>query len=260
MSLRFKINHFLSYHWKATNAHGIHPPFLFDFYNDVIADHRHFYHFETVESLRKSLLKNHQPINLLDFGAKGSPTGKSKQALIGKWIKNAAISPYFGRVLGRTAEKVKAKNILELGTHAGLSGLYMLLSCPKARLTTFEGCPQTAQLAKTHFDQFGLKVEQVLGNIDHTLEKHPFTPPYELIYIDANHTQAALLRYFELLWPLLSPEGVIILDDINWSEGMYEGFMELAGKTEVKLSLDLFRMGMLFKNPKLSKSHVVLKK
>mgnify|MGYP000228334334 CR=1 FL=1 len=44
--LFFKIKTYLNYHLKAVNAHGLHSPFLFDFYNEVIAAKKEFYFFK----------------------------------------------------------------------------------------------------------------------------------------------------------------------------------------------------------------------
>ena len=41
----FKIKTYLNYHLRAVNAHGLHSPFLFDFYNEVIAAKKEFYFF-----------------------------------------------------------------------------------------------------------------------------------------------------------------------------------------------------------------------
>ena len=41
----FRIVAYLSYKYKAVNAHGLHSPFLFDFYNEVISPQKEFYFF-----------------------------------------------------------------------------------------------------------------------------------------------------------------------------------------------------------------------
>ena len=38
----FKIKTYLNYHLRAVNDHGLHSPFLFDFYNEVIAAKKSF--------------------------------------------------------------------------------------------------------------------------------------------------------------------------------------------------------------------------
>jgi hypothetical protein len=44
--LFFRIISYVNYRCKAVNAHGLHSPFLFDFYNEVIAAQKEFYFFK----------------------------------------------------------------------------------------------------------------------------------------------------------------------------------------------------------------------
>ena len=44
--LFFKIKIYLNYHLRAVNAHSLHSPFLFDFYNEVIVEKKEFYFFK----------------------------------------------------------------------------------------------------------------------------------------------------------------------------------------------------------------------
>ena len=49
--LAFRIGAYLSYKYKAVNAHGLHSPFLFDFYNEVISPQKEFYFFERFRTI-----------------------------------------------------------------------------------------------------------------------------------------------------------------------------------------------------------------
>jgi len=47
----FRICTYLIYRYKAVNAHGLHSPFLFDFYNEVLAVHKEFYFFKRFRAI-----------------------------------------------------------------------------------------------------------------------------------------------------------------------------------------------------------------
>tara|TARA_B110000438_G_scaffold298580_1_gene347077 strand:+ start:23 stop:643 length:621 start_codon:yes stop_codon:yes gene_type:complete len=47
----FNIKSYLSYRWSAVNAHGLHSPFLFDFYNEVISAQKEFYFFKRFRAI-----------------------------------------------------------------------------------------------------------------------------------------------------------------------------------------------------------------
>ena len=55
--LFFKIKVYFNYRLKAVNAHGLHSPFLFDFYNEVIAAKKEFYFFKQFRGLLSSYTK-----------------------------------------------------------------------------------------------------------------------------------------------------------------------------------------------------------
>jgi len=55
--LFFKIKTYLNYRSRAVNAHGLHSPFLFDFYNEVIAAKKEFYFFKQFRVLLSAYTK-----------------------------------------------------------------------------------------------------------------------------------------------------------------------------------------------------------
>ena len=55
--LFFKIKTYLNYRSRAVNAHGLHSPFLFDFYNEVIATKKEFYFFKKFRALLSAYTK-----------------------------------------------------------------------------------------------------------------------------------------------------------------------------------------------------------
>ena len=55
--LFFKIKVYFNYRLKAVNAHGLHSPFLFDFYNEVIAAKKEFYFFKQFRRILSAYTK-----------------------------------------------------------------------------------------------------------------------------------------------------------------------------------------------------------
>jgi len=54
----FKIKAYLNYRWSAVNAHGLHSPFLFDFYNEVISAQKEFYFFKRFRAILPAYSKD----------------------------------------------------------------------------------------------------------------------------------------------------------------------------------------------------------
>ena len=63
--LLFKIRVYISYCLNALDAHGLHSPFLFDFYNDVIIAKKEFYFFKNFRALISKSSKRTPEANAL---------------------------------------------------------------------------------------------------------------------------------------------------------------------------------------------------
>ena len=53
-------------------------------------------------------------------------------------------------------------------------------------------------------------------------------------------------KYFNLIAKLSDNKTVIVIDDINYSEEMAEAWNEIKHHRKVSVSVDIFRMGILF--------------
>src|SRR5438128_108546 len=125
MDTLFAAGKYLKYRLHAANAHDIHSPFVFDFFNNVIHDATPFYGFDLIESLRSRHLLDTRKINVTDFG-----TGnRNRTERICDIAKKSLKPKKFGELLFRIVNKFNSGNILELGTSLGITTLY--LSLPK---------------------------------------------------------------------------------------------------------------------------------
>jgi predicted O-methyltransferase YrrM len=252
----FQIKTYLSYWLEAVDSHSLHSPFLYDFYLNVIQgkDQRDF---EPIEKLRAKLLDNPTPIQVDDHGS--GPRSKRSERTI-KEIAATSLTPEkFSRLYARLAHYYVCKNIIELGTSFGVNALY-LAADHKSQLTTFEGSPAVASVAKSTFGFAGVANISVFeGNIDHTLpqwlEKHE---KIDLAFLDANHRYAATMKYFELILKKLHLKSIVILDDIHYTVEMEQAWNKLRAHPMVSVSIDIYRCGILFFDPSLNKQHVVL--
>jgi predicted O-methyltransferase YrrM len=137
---------------------------------------------------------------------------------------------------------------LELGTSLGISTSFLASAYSKSNVVTIEGCPQTAKVAQQTFDDLKLRnIELIVGQFDEKLDSAlTENEPFDLIYIDGNHREEATIRYFEQIEKHAAKEAVFILDDIYWSAGMTRAWEKIKGHKNVSVTLDLFRMGIVF--------------
>lgn len=254
------ILNYLKYFFKARNQHGIHSPFVYELYNNVIKDQTPFYIFNDIESIRAKLLLSNIQIEINDFGA-GSTVNKSNRRNISDIAKNSLKAPKYAQLLFRLVHRFKPTNVLELGTSLGISTMYLAASNSKINVTTVEGCPNISKVAQINFDKLGLKNINLINQPFET-----FLPDYlktvstlDFVFFDGNHTKEATLNYFNLCVEKTNQQTVFVFDDIYWSKGMNEAWNEIKQHPKITTTIDLFAVGIVFFNPDLSKEHFVLR-
>lgn len=251
---------YAKYRLKSGNEHSIHSPFVFELYNDVIADTTPFYIYDDIESIRAKLLLTEKEIAIKDYGA-GSTINASDKRKIKDIAKNTLKSPKYGQLLFRLVKHFKPNTILELGTSLGLSTLYLAAVDKTIQVTTVEGCPNTAKVAQVNFDKIGFEnITLVNEKFDTFLPKYvEKTNHLDFVFFDGNHTKEATLHYFEACLQKIVGKTVFVFDDIHWSDGMSSAWETIKKHPKVTTTIDLHFMGVVFFNSDLSKEDFVLK-
>jgi predicted O-methyltransferase YrrM len=162
----------------------------------------------------------------------------------------ASIPPVWGRVLTRLVRELRPRALLELGTGLGLSGAYQGASLELAgegRLVTLD-VHEAGRIAERGYAELDLaeRIEHVPGYIDETLprvlERHG---PVDFAFLDAEHTESATTRHFDLVLPHLAPGAVVVLDDTNQTEEMRRAWRTIIANPRVTLALPLRRIGIV---------------
>jgi predicted O-methyltransferase YrrM len=107
-----------------------------------------------------------------------------------------------------------------LGTSLGLSAAYLASGNPSAKLITCEGASDIAAAARENFSSLGIdNIETFEGNFDETLPRILENKAgVDMAFIDGNHRAEPTLRYFRQLLQKINKPGILIFDDIHWSE------------------------------------------
>ena len=115
-------------------------------------------------------------------------------------------------------------------------------------------------LQKRTLARSGLKnIQQRIGNIDDLLPEIIQQQTFDCVFFDGNHTEEATNRYFELCLKSIKNESVFIFDDINWSDGMKNAWNNIKQHNSVRVTIDLFFMGIVFFRKELSKEDFVIR-
>ena len=143
-----------------------------------------------------------------------------------------------GRMLRILAESMNAKNVVEIGTSTGLSGLWLSMALDKTggKLTTFEYDSGRAATARANFKKAGVDrfVTIVEGDAHQTISR--LKEPIDLVFIDAD--KEGYVDYLNKLLPLVRPGGMILAHNT----GMAPDYMQ-AVTTNPNLETVLFSRG-----------------
>ena len=128
-----------------------------------------------------------------------------------------------------TARNIKARNILEIGTATGYSGLFLaqIANENSGFLTTMEIDEIRYGKAVENFKKLRLfeKNKMIFGDALEEISKLDKNVKYDFIFIDASKGQ--YLRFFEMSYELLNENGIIFIDNL-----MFRGLVA-ADKEEI---------------------------
>lgn len=248
----FSTYRYLIYWLDEVNEHSLHSPFLFDLYKNAIIKHSD--PFPEVESLRLALTKDNSTITYKDPGA----DKKLKVRKVAEIAKTSLSTRKYSQLYFRLINYLKPNEVIELGTSLGINTCY--LAKGGAPVNTFEGVPALSALSNKIFQQLNLNVNLIEGDIDNTLPVFiKNRKKVDFIFFDANHTYDATMSYFHLCLEKIHNETIFIFDDIYWSKGMYSAWQDIKSHNSVRVSLDLYKCGIVFFNKSLSVQHLALK-
>lgn len=254
----YQLKSYLKFFLKSSNAHGIHSPFVYDLITKCFYDKKEFPAYITLHTYREALQKSSQKIEVTDYGA-GSRVFKTNTRNVSEIAKYAGISRKRQELLFRICRYFKPEKVLEFGTSLGLATAAMALATKKTMVTTVEGCPNTAKVAKNYFEKFQLKNIQLKTiRFEEFFNSYPLKN-FDFIYVDGNHSKTNTLNYFQELLKHCDDKTIIIFDDIYWSQEMTEAWQEIVKHPKVSVSIDTFYWGIVFFRQEQEKEHFVVR-
>jgi caffeoyl-CoA O-methyltransferase len=132
-------------------------------------------------------------------------------------ISNISVSSSQGKLLHLLVLLCRARRILEIGTLAGYSTIWMARALPKGgRLVSIEYNPDHARIAARHISRAGL-ADRVELRIGTALEVLPALhgkgqAPFDMVFIDAD--KAPFEQYFTWSLKLTHPGSLIVADNV----------------------------------------------
>lgn len=239
----------------------MHSPFVFDFIQHVLNNKNGYNPPPQLEVLRKQLLRDTTWIATEDLGA-GSRIENRSQKTVRQIAKTAVKPKKWSRFLYRLVRHYNPQTIIELGTSLGISTAYMAAAAPFATIITIEGSSQIQQRAAKNFEALGMGfIKSLTGHFDAVLPQVlALVETVDLAYIDGNHRLQPTLAYFGQLLQKKCDTTIFIFDDIHWSAEMEEAWRTIQQHPDVRYTIDLFFLGIVFFKPEFkAKQHFTIR-
>jgi predicted O-methyltransferase YrrM len=122
------------------------------------------------------------------------------------------VSKPLGKFLHLLARGIGARRILEVGTLAGYSTIWLARALPPdGQLITLEFDPKHAEVARANIDRAGVG-ELVEIRVGAALDTFPSEGPFDLVFIDAD--KETYPEYFERSLEVCRPGSLIVADNV----------------------------------------------
>ena len=210
---------------------------------------------QLVESFRKKIVSDHQGKKIETFGSPHSKSelfdekGKIKPGDYGprpaEGVARTGTAIFGGLQLKKIVESIGGGRVIELGTNTGLSGCYFLSSNMPVELVTIEGSKKLCEIAEknlinisNNFQVLNQMFDDALSDLINKKEE------FDIGFVDGQHEKKATLFYAQELKKIVKPGGIIIFDDIYWSEDMNNGWNDLIKDKDFSATIDLGNRGI----------------
>ncbi|MGP0222277.1 O-methyltransferase [Paenarthrobacter sp. NCHU4564] len=162
------------------------------------------------------------------------------------------VAPTAGKLLKLLVQLSGARRILEIGTLAGFSSIWMAQGLPDdGRLVTCEYLRKHADVARANVDAAGVghKVEIRVGAALDTLPTLAAEESFDFVFIDADKENDA--NYLDWAIRLGHPGTVIVMDNVIWDGAILEPERDEVNAPGIIRALD-----MLGQDPRLDSTAI----
>lgn len=230
---------YLLYLIQSKTKHDIHSPFIFTLLTQVIQkkNKKIFEHNETLNKTKKL-------------------SDREK-----KYIWFASNTSKYSQLVFRLIKNFKAKHIVEIGTSTGINTSYLAITDRENKIYTLEKNKKTSSKAINAFKTLGLNnIKLFDGNISDNLDivtqeiKH-----IDFLHITDNDNSKQTYYYFEKCLKYIHNDSVFIFNDIHETKDNEKIWIKIKNNPKVKVSIDLFFIGIVFFKRELTKENFMIR-
>lgn len=223
---------FIKYYLAAKTKYQIHSPFVYELLSEVLEDDRHFYAFDDMDTFYTWIGQFKKEINWQN--------SKKAAKLIFKELK---VNPSIGQFFFRLANYYQYRNIVEIGN--GLNGLWLAQAVPNAQFLVIETATDWADVLKNYCDNQSWNFEiQTAERWNPKINISVKMPQIDVLIFDGIATNNDIQATFEEILPYLTEDSLVIINNKNVLNPTI--WQQLRTHSRVRLSLDLFHLGLIY--------------
>lgn len=232
---------------------GVHSPFVFHLITRIIDERNPYYCFSAIEAARSRLLGSREPSVL--------PCKNGTAGSVVRFVRCEAVTPAQGALLFRLANYFKSKQILQIGTDAGISTMYLSACAPDVQVTLLEDDPVRAGIARKTLDSsFAGRAELIEGAYSRTLPAAlQRMPRVDFVFFHTVRDGGALdPALFREAVRFVHAGTIFVIRGIRADRAMKAFWEEACAHPAATVTVDLYSLGLIFFDPKLYKRNYIV--
>lgn len=239
MITRHMLKSYVKYIFRSGHAkgYGIHSPFVFSLVRDVIYDRKKYYNTDIIKKVRKEINKTEYTIK-----------------------KSNVISTKYGELLFRLVWYFKPQNILEFGTSLGVRTMYLSMPDTRKNVFTIEKNDILRKIAEKYFKK--LKLNNIAMYNGYCAELVPDImsqlETLDFVVLDC-YSKKEMLDCFQLCLSKVNNETIFIFENLYYSQGNEEAWRLICQNELVTVSIDMFKLGIVFFRKECQKQHFIVR-
>ncbi len=136
-----------------------------------------------------------------------------------------------GRFFSWLASARKDPQVIEIGTAFGVSGMYWLAGIGEGHLYTFDPNPDWTLLARDNLGTVSPRFTLTVDTFEHAGPGLIGPATADIALIDGIHTREVVHQQLEILMPMMKAGGLILFDDIVFSDSMRTCWAEISSSS-----------------------------
>jgi len=206
-----------------------------------------------IEEKRKTLLRNDDPIDVIDF-----KTGRTQLKTVGNVARTSLSQSKFSNFLRLLCDYLEIKTVLETGTSLGINALYLSHAKSVEKVVSIECSDIIYRIANDLTSKYK-SIHLLSGNLYELFESNLVQYEPELVFLDADHRKSAIDFCMGKILLHGGDIKCIVIHDIYWSTDMARVWQEIVLNQNYNLTIDIFQAGIIFPNHPMEKQHFTLR-